>query len=110
MNVHKNARLTPYGRERIVRQVESGQTLKAVGEAAGVCRGPFANGFSDIAARVWLDYAIAVRGPSAASADASGGDRQGRASPPLALHWPADRGRVAHLASDRQPHSAPGAQ
>jgi len=37
MNVHKNARLTPHGRERIVRQVESGQTLKAVGEAAGVC-------------------------------------------------------------------------
>jgi transposase InsO family protein len=37
MNVHKNARLTPTGRERIVRQVESGQTPKAVGEAAGVC-------------------------------------------------------------------------
>ena len=37
MNIHKNARLTPHGRERIVRQVESGQTLKAVGEAAGVC-------------------------------------------------------------------------
>src|SRR3979490_2175342 len=37
MNVHKNARLTPHGRERIVRQVESEQTPKAVGEAAGVC-------------------------------------------------------------------------
>jgi transposase-like protein len=37
MNVHKNARLTPRGRERIVRQVESGQTPKAVAEAAGVC-------------------------------------------------------------------------
>jgi len=37
MNVHKNARLTPIGRERIVRQVESGQTPKAVAEAAGVC-------------------------------------------------------------------------
>src|ERR1700719_2324425 len=37
MNVHKNARLTPHGRERIVRQVESGQTPKAVAEAAGVC-------------------------------------------------------------------------
>ena len=34
MNVHKNARLTPHGRERIVRQVESGQTLKAVGGAS----------------------------------------------------------------------------
>ena len=49
--------------------------------------------------------------PSAASADASGGGRRGRVSPPPALHWPADRCRVAHLASDRQPHSAaPGAQ
>ena len=28
MNVHKNARLTPFGRERIVRQVESGQTVR----------------------------------------------------------------------------------
>ncbi|NGO55883.1 IS481 family transposase [Mesorhizobium camelthorni] len=37
MNIHKNARLTPRGRERIVRQVESGQTPEAVAEAAGVC-------------------------------------------------------------------------
>jgi transposase-like protein len=37
MNVHKNARLTPRGRERIVRQVEDGQTPEAVAEAAGVC-------------------------------------------------------------------------
>ena len=37
MNVHKNARLTPRGRERIVRLVESGQTPRAVAEAAGVC-------------------------------------------------------------------------
>ena len=37
MNVHKNARLTPRGRERIARQVASGQTPKAVSEAAGVC-------------------------------------------------------------------------
>lgn len=37
MNMHKNARLTPHGRERIVRQVESGQTPEAVAEAAGVC-------------------------------------------------------------------------
>src|SRR6202795_1249683 len=37
MNVHKNARLTRRGRERIVRQVESGQTPEAVAEAAGVC-------------------------------------------------------------------------
>jgi transposase InsO family protein len=37
MNVHKNARLTPRGRERIVRQVESGQTPEAISKAAGVC-------------------------------------------------------------------------
>jgi transposase InsO family protein len=37
MNVHKNARLTPRGRERIVRQVASGQTPEAVAEAASVC-------------------------------------------------------------------------
>jgi transposase-like protein len=37
MNIHKNARLTPHGRERIVQQSRSGQTPKPVGEAAGVC-------------------------------------------------------------------------
>ena len=37
MNLHKTARLTPRGRERIVRQIESGQTPEAVAEAAGVC-------------------------------------------------------------------------
>jgi transposase InsO family protein len=37
MNIHKNARLTPRGRERIVMQVLSGQTPKAVAIAAGVC-------------------------------------------------------------------------
>jgi transposase InsO family protein len=37
MNIHKNARLTPHGREHIVRAVTSGQTPKAVAQAAGVC-------------------------------------------------------------------------
>ena len=37
MNVHKNARLTPRGRERIVRQIANGQRPEAVAEAAGVC-------------------------------------------------------------------------
>jgi transposase InsO family protein len=37
MNMHKNARLTPHGRARIVRQVLSGQTPEAVALAAGVC-------------------------------------------------------------------------
>jgi transposase InsO family protein len=37
MNMHKNARLTPRGRERIIELVASGQTPKAVGQAVGVC-------------------------------------------------------------------------
>jgi transposase len=37
MNMHKNARLTPRGRERLIRQVESGQTPEAIAKAAGVC-------------------------------------------------------------------------
>jgi transposase len=50
MNMHKNARLTPRGRERIVRQVESGQTPEAVAEAAGVC---------PRTVRKWLDRGLA---------------------------------------------------
>jgi transposase InsO family protein len=37
MNVHKNARLTPRGREWMVSQTASGQTPKAVAGAVGVC-------------------------------------------------------------------------
>jgi len=37
MNVHKNARLTPRGREWVVSQVASGWTPKAVSEAVGIC-------------------------------------------------------------------------
>ena len=37
MDIHKNARLTPLGREHMVGLVLSGQTPKAVGEAVGVC-------------------------------------------------------------------------
>lgn len=37
MNVHKNVRLTPHGRVRIARQIESGQTPQAAARAAGVC-------------------------------------------------------------------------
>jgi len=37
MDIHKNARLTPLGRERLVKMVLGGQTPKAAGEAAGVC-------------------------------------------------------------------------
>jgi transposase InsO family protein len=37
MNIHKNARLTPNGRELIARRIESGQTPEAAARAAGVC-------------------------------------------------------------------------
>jgi transposase InsO family protein len=37
MNIHKNARLTPRGRELLVRQIVSGHTPEAAARAAGVC-------------------------------------------------------------------------
>jgi transposase InsO family protein len=37
MDIHKNARLTLHGRERLVKMVLSGQTPKAASQAAGVC-------------------------------------------------------------------------
>jgi transposase InsO family protein len=37
MDIHKNARLTPLGRERLIKMMLSGQTPKAASEAAGVC-------------------------------------------------------------------------
>jgi len=37
MNIHKNARLTPNGRELIARRIQSGQTPEAAARAAGVC-------------------------------------------------------------------------
>ena len=37
MNVHKNARLTPRGREWVVSQAESGQRPQAIAQAVGVC-------------------------------------------------------------------------
>ena len=37
MDIHKNARLTPLGRERLVKMVLGGQTPQAASEAGGVC-------------------------------------------------------------------------
>ena len=37
MNIHKNARLTPRGRELLVRQIVSGHTPEVAARAAGVC-------------------------------------------------------------------------
>ena len=38
LNIHKNARLTPIGRERLVMAVLSGQTPEAAVRTAGVCQ------------------------------------------------------------------------
>ncbi len=37
MDIHKNARLTPHGRERLVKVILGGQPPEAASEAAGVC-------------------------------------------------------------------------
>ena len=37
MDIHKNARLTPHGRERLARMILGGQTPQAASEAVGVC-------------------------------------------------------------------------
>jgi transposase len=37
MDIHKNARLTPIGRERLAGMIESGRTPEAAAQAAGVC-------------------------------------------------------------------------
>ena len=62
MNVHKNARLTPRGRERIVELVASGQTPKAVSEAVGVCPRTVRNGSIAIAEKAWQGCRIAPPG------------------------------------------------
>ena len=35
MDIHKNARLTPHGRERLAKMILGGQTPEATGEAVG---------------------------------------------------------------------------
>ena len=85
MNIHKNARLTPIGRERIVRLVESGQTPEAAARAAGVCPGT---------ARKWL---------ARYRAEGSAG-LQDRSSRPHRLHRPTPEPiaeRVAELRRQR---------
>jgi FixJ family two-component response regulator len=62
MNMHKNARLTPRGRERIVRQVASGQTPEVVAEAAGICPRTVRKWLIDIVGKDWRDCRIAHPG------------------------------------------------
>jgi DNA-binding NarL/FixJ family response regulator len=58
MDVHKNARLTPRGRERIVLQVESGQTPEAVAQAVGVCPRTVRKWVDSVPAKAWRDCTI----------------------------------------------------
>ena len=105
MNIHKNARLTPHGRERIVRQVESGQTPKAVAEAAGVC---------PRTVRKWVER-YRREGLAGLKDRSSRPHRLRRPTPqaiveqvealaPPALDRQADRRRSRRLAGHRQPH------
>lgn len=76
MNLHKNAHLTPRGRERIVELVASGQTPQAVSQAVGVCPRPV---------RKWVKRCVQEgvaglldrnsRPPSSVSADTPAGHR-----------------------------------
>ena len=104
MNVHKNARLTPRGRERIVRQVESGQTPEAVAEAAGVC---------PRTVRKWVDRyrCEGLAGPQDRSsrphrlcpADTPDGGRRDRAAASATLDGQADRRRDRRVTGHGQP-------
>ena len=107
MNVHKNARLTPLGRERIVRQVVSGQTPEAVAQAAGVC---------PRTVRKWVDR-YCREGSAGLQDRSSRPHRLRRPTPqtvvdadrtvaPPALDRQADRRRDRRIASNRQPGSA----
>ena len=46
MNLHSNARLTPYSREQIVRRREAGETPEAIAEAMGVSSTTVPNGLN----------------------------------------------------------------
>src|SRR5262249_38722204 len=103
MNMHKNARLTPLGRERMVLAMRSGQTPEAAAQAAGVC---------PRTARKWLKRFEAEGSaglidrssrPQAAPPDAggpTGGDR--RVAPPASVRQ-AYRQARRRLARHRQP-------
>ena len=64
MNVHKNARLTPRGREWVVSQALGGQTPQAIAQAVGVCRTRCASGSTAIGWKAPQDWPTAVHGPT----------------------------------------------
>ena len=68
MDIHKNARLTVHGRERIVRQVMSGQTPKAAALAVGVCPRTIRKWVARYRARVSPGFGIAAHGHAGCAA------------------------------------------
>ena len=63
MDIHKNARLTPLGRERLVKMVLGGQTPKAAGEAGGVCPRTARKWVDRFNGKAWSACKTAARGP-----------------------------------------------
>ena len=106
MNMHKNARLTPLGRERIVRQVESGQTPEAVSETAGVCPRTVRKWVERYRREGLAGLQSLIPAASAAAADAPDGHRGDRTATPPALDGKADRCAGRRLASHCQSCSA----
>jgi transposase InsO family protein len=83
MNTHKNARLTPHGRERLVRMVLDGQTSQAAADVCGVCLRT---------ARKWVAR-FKVEGLAGL---------QGRSSRPHKLHRPTPDDVVARIIALRR--------
>lgn len=83
MNIHKNARLTPIGREQLVRKILSGQTPQAAARAVGVC---------PRTARKWLKR-YHDEGPAGL---------QDRSSRPLKLHNPTPQDIVQRIVELRR--------
>jgi transposase-like protein len=92
MNVHKNARLTPHGRERIVRLARSGQVPTAIASLVGVC---------PRTVRKWLRR-YREEGLSGLSDRSSRPHRLYRPLRPGLPNLPASRRRVASLAAPIQ--------
>jgi transposase InsO family protein len=83
MNIHQNARLTPSGRERLVRLIKSGLAAKVVAETMGVCAKTV---------RKWV-----------ARFEAEGGaGLQDRSSRPRSLHRPTPVGTQAAIMALRR--------
>src|SRR5829696_7072768 len=102
MNIHHNARLTPLGRERMVRAiVEGGQTPQAAARAAGVCPRTARKWVARFKAEGLAGLATLITPAAPATADEPGRRRSGdRAAPPAPAHRQGRRG----LARYGQPH------